>query len=77
MLLKSSTRFHWGFKVKFTERFLDDNELAILYSSCDLAIVQFGDSSRVERTFDHKIFENGYFGIPTVCLANSAVKEIF
>ncbi len=63
--------------VKFIERFLDDNELANLYSSCDLAIGQFGDSSRVERTIAHKIFEYGYFGIPTICLANSAVKEIF
>lgn len=63
--------------INYVVGILNQNELRSIFLDSDLALGQFGEPDRVSWTIPHKIFEYAYFGIPTVCLEQTAVTEIF
>lgn len=56
---------------------MSDEQLAQVFQKSDLAIAQFGESKRIARSIPHKVYEYAYFGIPTICLEDSAAREVF
>ena len=63
--------------IHYVSEEISDLEISELLRSTDLAIAQFGLEERISISIPHKIYEYSFFGLPTICLAESASREIF
>jgi hypothetical protein len=52
-------------------------EMNYVYSISSLALGQFGDYPRLERTIPHKAFEAAFFGLPYLSIDRPALRELF
>ncbi|NQV88252.1 MAG: glycosyltransferase [Parcubacteria group bacterium] len=62
--------------VDFITKFLQDDDLRREISDADLALGQFENNPRLDRTIPHKAFEAFAMGIPYLTLSAPAIKEI-
>src|SRR3989344_7393548 len=62
--------------VDFITKFLQDDDLRREISDADLALGQFENNPRLNRTIPHKAFEAFAMGIPYLTLSAPAIKEI-
>ena len=63
--------------VRYLTQHISDSELIREFKTVDMALGQFGTESRVKISIAHKIYEYAFFGIPTICIQDTAVEEIF
>jgi glycosyltransferase involved in cell wall biosynthesis len=52
-------------------------EMHYLYSIASLAIGQFGEYPRMQRTIPHKAFEAAFFGLPYLSIDSPSLRELF
>jgi glycosyltransferase involved in cell wall biosynthesis len=57
-------------------RYLADDEMRTLMSSCHASLGQFEDNERLDRTIPHKCYESMAMGLPFITAYSPAVAEL-